>query len=485
MADPRGFLKVTERETANRRPVEIRIKDWKEVYEERQSGVVKQQAGRCMDCGVPFCHQGCPLGNLIPEWNDLTWRGDLPAAIARLHKTNNFPEFTGRLCPAPCESACVLGINQPAVTIKEIEVSIIDEAFDEGLIEAHAPERLTGKTVAVVGSGPAGLAAAQQLTRAGHTVAVFERDDRIGGLLRYGIPDFKMEKHHIDRRVAQMEAEGTRFRPGVSIGTDITWEDLRRRYDAVVVATGASKPRDLEVPGRELGGVHFAMDYLTQANRVVSGDRVENQIVAKAKHVVILGGGDTGADCLGTATRQGATSVTTLAIGNQPASERAADQPWPTFPTLFEVSSAHEEFGERKYLASTVEFVGENGIVTGVKIAETEFVDGKRVPKAGTEKVIPADLVLLALGFTGPAADTLVAESAVEMTNRGNIARGADWATNLADVFVAGDAGRGQSLIVWAIAEGRAAAAAVDAYLEGSSELPSPVRPTDQPISVR
>jgi glutamate synthase (NADPH/NADH) small chain len=402
-----------------------------------------------------------------------------------LHKTNNFPEFTGRLCPAPCESSCVLGINQPAVTIKEIEVSIVDDAFAEGLIEAHAPERLTGKTVAVVGSGPAGLAAAQQLTRAGHTVAVFERDDRIGGLLRYGIPDFKMEKHHIDRRVAQMEAEGTRFRPGVAIGTDISWEDLRRRYDAVIIATGAAKPRDLDVPGRELSGVHFAMDYLTQSNRVVAGEWVTEQIVADAKHVVILGGGDTGADCLGTATRQGAISVTTLAIGNQPTSDRPADQPWPMFPNLFEVSSAHEEFGERKYLASTVEFVGENGVVTGVTICDTEFVDGKRVPKIGTEKVIPADLVLLALGFTGPTTDTLVAESAVELDNRGNIARGADWATNLADVFVAGDAGRGQSLIVWAIAEGRAAAAAVDAYLEGSSELPSPVRPTDQPISVR
>ncbi|MCX8530089.1 MAG: glutamate synthase subunit beta [Rhodoluna sp.] len=404
--------------------------------------------------------------------------------MARLHKTNNFPEFTGRLCPAPCESACVLGINQPAVTIKEIEVSIVDEAFDEGLIEAHAPERLTGKTVAVVGSGPAGLAAAQQLTRAGHTVAVFERDDRIGGLLRYGIPDFKMEKHHIDRRIAQMEAEGTRFRPGVAIGVHITWEDLRSRYDAVVVATGATKPRDLNIPGRENAGVHFAMDYLTQSNKVVAGDAVENQIVATDKHVVILGGGDTGADCLGTATRQGAKSVTTLAIGKQPASERQPNQPWPTFPALFEISSAHEEFGDRHYLASTVEFVGENGVVTGVKIAETEFVDGRRLPKAGTEKVIPADLVLLALGFTGPEADTLVDESAINVDNRGNIARGADWATNLADVFVAGDAGRGQSLIVWAIAEGRAAAAAVDAYLEGSSELPSPVRPTDQPISV-
>jgi glutamate synthase (NADPH/NADH) small chain len=304
-------------------------------------------------------------------------------------------------------------------------------------------------------------------------------------LLRYGIPDFKMEKHHIDRRVAQMEAEGTRFRPGVAIGTDISWEDLRRRYDAVIIATGAAKPRDLEVPGRELSGVHFAMDYLTQSNRVVAGEWITEQIVADAKHVVILGGGDTGADCLGTATRQGAISVTTLAIGSQPASERPANQPWPMFPNLYEVSSAHEEFGERKYLSSTVEFVGENGVVTGVKICDTEFVDGKRVPKVGTDKVIPADLVLLALGFTGPTTDTLVSESAVELDNRGNIARGADWATNLADVFVAGDAGRGQSLIVWAIAEGRAAAAAVDAYLEGSSELPSPVQPTDQPISVR
>ncbi len=484
MADPRGFLKVTERETAPRRPVEIRIKDWKEVYEERQSGVVKQQAGRCMDCGVPFCHQGCPLGNLIPEWNDLTWRGDVAGAVARLHKTNNFPEFTGRLCPAPCESSCVLGINQPAVTIKEIEVSIIDEAFDEGLVEAHAPERLTGKTVAVVGSGPAGLAAAQQLTRAGHTVAVYERDDKIGGLLRYGIPDFKMEKRHIDRRIEQMEAEGTRFRLGVSIGIDITWEELRSRYDAVVIATGASKPRDLQIPGRDLAGVHFAMNYLTQANRVVSGEGVEDQIVASGKNVIILGGGDTGADCLGTATRQGAMSVTTLAIGQQPPSERSENQPWPTFPNLFEVSSAHEENGSREYLASTVEFVGENGKLTGIKIAETEFVDGKRLPKAGTERVIPADMALLALGFTGPETDTLVSDSAINVDSRGNITRGADWATNLEDVFVAGDAGRGQSLIVWAIAEGRAAAAAVDAYLEGSSELPSPVKPTDLPISV-
>ena len=484
MADPRGFLKVTERETAERRPVSIRIRDWNEVYEKRDQAVVQQQAGRCMDCGIPFCHQGCPLGNLIPEWNDLTWRNQGKSAIERLHATNNFPEFTGRLCPAPCESSCVLGINQPAVTIKEIEVSIIDQAFENDWVVPHAPERLTGKTVAVVGSGPAGLAAAQQLTRAGHTVAVYERDEKIGGLLRYGIPDFKMEKHHIDRRIAQMEAEGTRFRTGVTIGKDITWDDLRARFDAVLIATGATKPRNLEIPGRQLDGVHFAMDYLYQANRVVDGHTVENQISATAKHVVILGGGDTGADCLGTATRHGAVSVTTLAIGNQPPTERQENQPWPTFPTLFEVASAHEEFGERTYLASTVEFVGENGKVTGVKVAETEFKNGKRVPKPGTEKVIAADLVLLALGFTGAEQDSLTTQVETAFDSKGNVARAADWQTNQDGFFVAGDAGRGQSLIVWAIAEGRAAAAAIDNYLEGVTELPAPVKPTDKAISI-
>ncbi|MEN9714082.1 MAG: hypothetical protein RLZZ164_746 [Actinomycetota bacterium] len=484
MADPRGFMKVTERETAERRPVEIRIRDYKEVYEKRDPAVIKQQASRCMDCGVPFCHHGCPLGNLIPEWNDLTWRDQGKEAIERLHRTNNFPEFTGRLCPAPCESSCVLGINQPAVTIKEVEVSIIDKAFDSDWVVAHAPERLTGKTVAIVGSGPAGLAAAQQLTRAGHTVAVYERDDKIGGLLRYGIPDFKMEKQHIDRRLAQMETEGTRFRPGVNIGVDITWEQLRARYDAVLIATGATKPRDLKIPGRELDGVNFAMDYLTQSNRFVAGEKVAEQITAAGKHVVILGGGDTGADCLGTATRQGALSVTTLAIGKQPSEERTASQPWPTFPTLFEVSSAHEEFGERQYLASTVEFVGENGKLTGIKVAETEFVDGKRVPKAGTEKILAADLVFLALGFTGAENAELEQQSQVAFDDRGNVARDSRWATNQEGVFVAGDAGRGQSLIVWAIAEGRSAAAAIDNYLEGVTELPSPVKPTDKAISI-
>ena len=484
MADPRGFLKITERQNAKRRPVDIRIRDYKEVYEPRDAATVKNQAGRCMDCGIPFCHQGCPLGNLIPEWNDQVWRGDIPAAIERLHKTNNFPEFTGRVCPAPCESSCVLGINQPAVTIKEVEVSIIDEAFDRGLVKPHAPERLTGKTVAVVGSGPAGLAAAQQLTRAGHTVAVYERDEKIGGLLRYGIPDFKLEKQHIDRRLEQMAAEGTRFRPGVNIGVDISWDDLRARYDAVLIATGATKPRDLDVAGRDLDGVHFAMDFLGQANRWVDGAEVADQITAEGKHVIILGGGDTGADCLGTSTRQGALSVTTLAIGKQPASERQPNQPWPTFPTLFEVSSAHEEFGERKYLASTVEFVGENGKLTGIKVAETEFVDGKRLPKAGTEKVLPADLVLLALGFTGVEGDELSEQAEVEIDRRGNVTRNSTYSTNQDGFFVAGDAGRGQSLIVWAIAEGRAAAAAIDEYLEGKTELPFPVKPTDRPLTV-
>ncbi len=483
MADPKGFIKITERETAPRRPVPVRIKDWKEVYAERNGETIVRQASRCMDCGIPFCHQGCPLGNLIPEWNDLTHRGRNKEAIDRLHATNNFPEFTGRLCPAPCESSCVLAINQPAVTIKEIEVSIIDDAFDNGFVTPSVPERLTGKTIAVVGSGPAGLAAAQQLTRAGHTVAVYERDDRIGGLLRYGIPDFKMEKHHIDRRVAQMEAEGTRFRTSVNVGVDITWDDLQKRYDAVLIATGAMVPRDLSVAGRNLQGVHFAMEYLAQANKVVAGDELSTQISAEGKHVIILGGGDSGADCLGTATRQGALSVTTLAIGKQPPSERTDDQPWPMMPNLFEVASAHEEFGERKYLQSTVDFVGENGVLTGVKVADTEFVDGKRVPKAGTERILPADLVFLALGFVGPETNELTSQLQAPLDSNGNVAR--DGRYKAADgLFVAGDAGRGQSLIVWAIAEGRAAAAAIDEYLEGETGLPFPVKPTDRPISV-
>ena len=485
MADPKGFLKTTERELPKRRPVSVRLMDWKEVYEAQDPAQLRRQAGRCMDCGIPFCHSGCPLGNLIPEWNDLMWRGEGRQAIDRLHATNNFPEFTGRLCPAPCESSCVLGINQPAVTIKQVEVSIIDQAWQNGWVQPHPPERLTGKTVAVVGSGPAGLAAAQQLTRAGHTVAVYERDDRIGGLLRYGIPDFKMEKKHLEARLNQMMAEGTRFRAGVNIGVDITWDDLRARYDAVVVATGAMVPRDLPIPGRELSGVHFAMEYLVQQNKAGAGDQIADQITADGKHVVVLGGGDTGADCIGTAHRQGAASVTNLAIGKQPPAERPEHQPWPTTPTLFEVQSAHEEGGKREYLASTVEFLAnEFGEVRALRVAETEFLDGRRVPKAGTEREIPADLVLLALGFTGPEQQDLSSQLGLPFDGRGNVARDGQYQTEQEGVFVAGDAGRGQSLIVWAIAEGRAAAAAVDRYLEGETQLPSPIRPTDRGILV-
>ncbi|WP_291056206.1 glutamate synthase subunit beta [Herbiconiux sp.] len=485
MADPKGFLKTQERELPARRPVSVRLMDWKEVYEQGDAATIRRQAGRCMDCGIPFCHHGCPLGNLIPEWNDLTWRDEGRQAIERLHATNNFPEFTGRLCPAPCESSCVLGINQPAVTIKQVEVSIIDQAFANGWVTPHPPERLTGKTIAVVGSGPAGLAAAQQLTRAGHTVAVYERDDRIGGLLRYGIPDFKMEKKHLEGRLTQMMAEGTRFRAGIEIGVDITWDDLRARYDAVIVCTGATVPRDLPIPGRDLDGVHYAMEYLVQQNKVGAGDDILGQIDAEGKHVVVLGGGDTGADCIGTAHRQGALSVTNLAIGKQPPAERPENQPWPMFPNLFEVASAHEEGGERKFLASTVEFLSnDQGEVRAIRVAETEYLDGRRVPKAGTEHEIPADLVLLALGFTGAESDEISGQLGPQFDARGNVERDGDYQSTIPGVFVAGDAGRGQSLIVWAIAEGRAAASAVDRYLEGKTELPFPVKPTDRAISV-
>jgi len=460
--------------------------DWHEVYEQQEVAQLQRQAGRCMDCGIPFCHNGCPLGNRIPEWNDLAWKGDWREAVEQLHATNNFPEFTGRLCPAPCEMACVLGINQPAVTIKQIEVTTIERAFDAGEVTPKAPDRLTGKTVAVVGSGPAGLAVAQQLTRAGHTVAVFERADKAGGLLRYGIPEFKMEKAVLDRRLAQMAAEGTRFRNGVDIGGELTGKNLCDRYDAVVLAIGATVPRDLPVPGRELDGVIQAMEFLPPANRVALGEEVENQVVATGKDVIVIGGGDTGADCLGTAHRQGARSVTSLEIMPRPGEERPASQPWPTYPTLFRVAGAHEEGGDRVYAVNTTQILGDDqGRVRALRLVEVEQNGREFTPVEGTEREVPAQLVLLAMGFLGPQSAGVVQQIGVELDERSNIKRDKAFMTSVPGVFAAGDAGRGQSLIVWAIAEGRSAAAGVDAYLMSRpSALPRPVNPADRPLSV-
>jgi len=439
-----------------------------------------------MDCGIPFCHQGCPLGNLIPEWNDLIWRGEKAEAIERLHATNNFPEFTGRLCPAPCETACVVAINSDAVTIKQVELRTIEEAFLEKRVVPLIPDRLSGKTVAVIGSGPAGLAAAQQLTRAGHTVAVYERADKIGGLLRYGIPEFKMEKSIVDRRLYQMEQEGTRFRTGVDIGKDITGSALRNKYDAIVIAIGATNWRDLPIPGRDAIGVYQAMEYLPWGNKQALGELpADPAINAAGKDVVILGGGDTGADCLGTAIRQGAKSVTQLEIMPRPTEERPSNQPWPTYPMIYRVSSAHEESGERMYSVSTQEFVKDkNGTLTGLKLVETKFINGKFEPIAGSEKIIPADLVFLAMGFTGPEKNDLLTQLEVGLDERGNIVRDENYATASEGVYVCGDAGRGQSLIVWAIAEGRSAASAVDTYLSGHTQLPFPIEPTARPLMV-
>ena len=514
MANPRGFM-TTPRQTPARRPVDVRIRDWREVYTEFGADQLERQAGRCMDCGIPFCHSGCPLGNLIPEWNDLVHTGSWRAAAERLHATNNFPEFTGRLCPAPCESACVLGISADPVTIKQVEVEIIDRAWAEGWVPPRrpAPAALAaGRRVAVIGSGPAGLAAAQQLTRAGHAVTVFERADAPGGLLRYGIPEFKMEKRHLDRRLIQMLAEGTEFRCGVEAGVDIRADDLRRDYAAVVLAGGASVARQLPVPGADLAGIHQAMEYLPLANRAVaaadgagggragdgqesarrrsgeggaagSGPVPETAISAKGKQVVIIGGGDTGADCLGTALRQGAISVTQLEILPRPPAERLASQPWPTHPMIFRISSAHEEGGERVYAVSTRRFTGDSaGRVRGLELVEVAPAASGFQSVPGTERELPCDLVLLAMGFTGAQAGPLTDGLGVAFDSRGNIARDSTFATSVPGVFVAGDMGRGQSLIVWAIAEGRSAAAAVDAYLCGATTLPAAITSAAGPL---
>src|SRR5690348_7115770 len=474
MADPKGFL-AHGRELPARRPVDVRIRDWREVYEDFPTPALTKQAARCMDCGIPFCHTGCPLGNLIPEWNDLVYRDRWEAAADRLHATNNFPEFTGRLCPAPCEAACVLGINEPAVTIKQIEVEIIDRAWEDDFVRPVVVDTKTGFRVAVVGSGPAGLAAAQQLTRAGHEVTVFERDDAIGGLLRYGIPEFKMEKRHLDRRIAQMEAEGTRFVTGVSVESAAQLA----KFNAVVLAGGARVARDLPVPGRELAGIHQAMEFLPLGNR----HGADSPINAAGKHVVIIGGGDTGADCLGTSHRQGALSVTQLEIMPRPPKSRADNQPWPTYPMIYRVSSAHEEGGDRVYAASTEEFVGdEYGAVRALRLTEVAFEGGRFAPVPGTRREIPAGLVLLAMGFTGAEKPGLLEDLGVNFDARGNVARDTSFQTSVPGVFVAGDMGRGQSLIVWAIAEGRSAAASVDQYLHG---LPRPALPVAIPPTAR
>jgi glutamate synthase (NADPH/NADH) small chain len=481
MGKPTGFIEI-KRKKHPTRPVEERIHDWREVYLPYPNADLQDQGARCMDCGIPFCHQGCPLGNLIPDWNDLVYHDRWHAAIDRLHATNNFPEFTGRLCPAPCEGACVLEINGDPVTIKAIEVSIIDRAYDEGWVTPQPRPTRTSKTVAVVGSGPAGLAAADQLNRAGHSVTVFEKSDRIGGLLRYGIPEFKMEKRILDRRLAILEAEGVVFRGGVNVGSDVPVDRLRADFDAILLAAGAGQPRDLPVPGRDLKGIQFAMEYLTLQNRRCEGDAIaeEDFITAQGKHVIIIGGGDTGADCLGTTHRQGARSVTQLELMARPPQDRTPDNPWPQWPNIFRVSPAHEEGGERLYAVSTQRFTGDAaGRVRALQAVKVEMVRRDRTvqfdPIPGAEFEIPADLVLLAMGFVGPERGPLVTDLGVKLTDRGNVWRDERWMTSVPGVFTAGDMQRGQSLIVWAIAEGRSAARGIDQYLMGESVLPAPL----------
>jgi glutamate synthase (NADPH/NADH) small chain len=466
-----GFIEIA-REVPQRRPVAERVNDYREIYLDFPQQKVRDQGARCMDCGVPFCHTGCPINNIIPDWNDLVYRDRWSEALRILHSTNNFPEFTGRICPAPCEAACVLGINEPPVTIKVIERSIIDHAWSQGWIKPEPPEKRTGKRVAIVGSGPAGLAAAQQLNRAGHWVTVFEKADRIGGLLRYGIPDFKMEKHHIDRRIHQLQAEGITFHTNAHVGVNVSVHQLRQDFDALLLAGGAEAPRDLQIPGRHLHGIHFAMEFLPQQNRRVAGDTVPNQILATGKHVIIIGGGDTGADCLGTSHRQKAASVTQFEIMPQPPQQRSPSTPWPLWPLMLRQESSHEEGGVREFSIATTRFLGDdNG---HVKALETVQVSPppKFEPIPGTERTFPADLVLLAMGFTGPVRSGLIEQLNLELDPRGNVKTGDDYMSSLPGVFAAGDMRRGQSLVVWAIAEGRKAARAIDQWLMGHSDLP-------------
>ena len=478
MGKTTGFIEI-QRQKQPYRPVRERVHDWHEVYLPYPDGELREQASRCMDCGVPFCHQGCPLGNLIPDWNDFVYRDRWDAAIERLHATNNFPEWTGRLCPAPCEGSCVLGINNSPVTIKAVEATIIERAFEDGNVVARPPAVRTGKRVAVVGSGPAGLASADQLNRAGHWVTVFERADRIGGLLRYGIPEFKLEKKYLERRLNLMREEGVMFRTSANVGVNVTLADLRDGFEAIVLAGGSTIPRDLTVPGRELSGIHFAMEYLTLQNRQCEGDRVP-VISAKDKHVIIIGGGDTGADCLGTAHRQGAASVRQLELLSRPPDSRAASNPWPLWPNIFRTSTAHEEGGERIYSIATTHFAGDaKGGVKTLHAHEVETViDNGRMsfrPVPGTDFEVQAELVLLAMGFVGPEKNGMLTELGVKMTERGTVWRDENWMTSVPGVFTAGDMQRGQSLIVWAIAEGRSCARGVDTHLMGASELPAPL----------